>query len=180
MKTTEQGKRKMWTACVCVRACVKDKRAITKCHRESKRSSKCVSERGEEAGCQRGHSSREEKKKVARSRHHANGPTAVNITVHTHTHTRTRTRTHGWPTALPAALSVTVWLVVLSSPSPANHSAICYPTTWPPTRQTHTDTCAKTQKHTARLVPGTAPPLSHWDTHIKLHGHRCSPKVSTR
>lgn len=70
---------------------------------------------------------------------------------------------------------------MLSSPSPANHGAICYPTTWLPTRQAHahTNTHANAQKHTASLIPGTVPLLSHRDTHIKLHRHRCSPKVST-
>jgi len=96
-------------------------------------------------------------KNPARSRHQANGPTTVNIMAVWYTHTHT----HGWPTALPAALSVTVWLVVLSSPSPANHGAICYPTTWPPTRQAHTNT----HRHTQNASYLALPRCCHTETH---------------
>lgn len=73
------------------------------------------------------------------------GPTGPPLSTSWHSVvTRTHRHTRGWPTALPAALSVTVWLVVLSSPSPANHGAICYPTTWPTTRPAHTHSYTET------------------------------------
>lgn len=73
----------------------------------SKRDSESARERGEKAGWQRGHSDSEERRTRQGLVTGPTGPplsTSWHSVVHIHTHTHT----HGWPTALPAALSVTV------------------------------------------------------------------------
>ena len=73
----------------------------------SERDSESARERGEKAGWQRGHSDSEERRTRQGLVTGPTGPplsTSWHSVVHIHTHTHT----HGWPTALPAALSVTV------------------------------------------------------------------------
>jgi len=97
--------------------------------------------------------------------------------VHTHidTHTHTHTRLANGPPSCPIRNCL---ISCAKQPLPCQPWCHLLPNNMA-ADQTSAHTHTHTHTHTASLIPGTAPLLSHRDTHIKLHRHRCSPKVST-